>query len=108
MKSWLSDYINVPITQVMINFFYLMLIIVAIAIIIQLLTKLNKIQFKTNRKYQSRLAVCDTVAIDRTHRLVLIRRDNIEHLLLIGGSTAIIIESNIASIESDIVRKYTA
>ncbi|WP_407966146.1 hypothetical protein [Bartonella sp. C271] len=92
----------------MINFFYLMLIIVAIAIIIKLLTKLNKIQFRTSRKYQPRLAICDTVAIDRTHRLVLIRRDNIEHLVLIGGSTAVIIESNIANVESDIVRKYTA
>nr|CBI79250.1 conserved hypothetical protein [Bartonella sp. AR 15-3] len=85
-----------------------MLIIVAIAIIIKLLTKLNKIQFRTNRKCQPRLAVSDTVAIDRTHRLVLIRRDNIEHLVLIGGSTAVIIESNIANVELDIVRKYTA
>ncbi|AQX21408.1 hypothetical protein Bcsk_007680 [Bartonella sp. CDC_skunk] len=108
MKGWLSDYINVPITQVMINFLYLIIIIVAITIVIKLLTNLNKIQFRTTSKSQPRLAICGTVAIDRIHRLVLIRRDNTEHLVLIGGPTATIIESNITSVESDVVKKYTA
>jgi flagellar protein FliO/FliZ len=42
-----------------------------------------------------RLAVVETAAVDVRHRLVLVKRDNMEHLLLIGGPTNIVVESNI-------------
>jgi len=42
-----------------------------------------------------RLAVIDAAAVDGRRRLVLVRRDNIEHLLMIGGPTDIVVESNI-------------
>jgi len=48
------------------------------------------------RGRQPRLAVVDAVAVDGRRRLVLVRRDNTEHLLMIGGPTDILIESNIA------------
>src|SRR5258708_6997786 len=48
------------------------------------------------RGRQPRLAVIDAAAVDARRRLVLIRRDNTEHLLMIGGPTDIVIESNIA------------
>jgi flagellar protein FliO/FliZ len=47
------------------------------------------------RGRQARLAVIDAAAVDARRRLVLIKRDNIEHLLMIGGPTDIVIESNI-------------
>ncbi|WP_417434239.1 flagellar biosynthetic protein FliO [Hoeflea sp.] len=45
---------------------------------------------------QPRLAVLDATAVDTRRRLVLIRRDDVEHLVMIGGPTDIVIESRIA------------
>jgi hypothetical protein len=42
-----------------------------------------------------RLAVIDAMAIDGRRRLVLVRRDNIEHLLLIGGPSDVVVEQAI-------------
>ncbi len=47
------------------------------------------------RGRQPRLAVIDAANVDGRRRLVLIRRDNIEHLLMIGGPTDVVIEPNI-------------
>jgi flagellar protein FliO/FliZ len=47
------------------------------------------------RGRQPRLAVIDAAFIDARRRLVLVKRDNTEHLLMIGGPTDIVIESNI-------------
>ena len=44
-----------------------------------------------------RLAVLDAAAIDTRRRLVLVRRDDVEHLIMIGGPTDVVIESRIAS-----------
>jgi hypothetical protein len=49
----------------------------------------------TARGRQPRLAVIDAATIDGRRRLVLIRRDNIEHLIMIGGPTDVVIEPNI-------------
>jgi len=48
------------------------------------------------RGRQPRLAVIDVASVDVRRRLVLIRRDNTEHLLMIGGPTDIVIEPNIS------------
>lgn len=45
---------------------------------------------------QPRLAVLDAAAVDTRRRLVLVRRDDVEHLIMIGGPTDIVIESRIA------------
>src|SRR5438093_4589580 len=47
------------------------------------------------RGRQPRLAVIDAAAVDARRRLVLIRRDNVEHLLMIGGPSDIVVEQNI-------------
>src|SRR5580704_8402227 len=44
---------------------------------------------------QPRLAMIDAATVDDSRRLVLVRRDNTEHLLLIGGLTDIVVEPNI-------------
>src|SRR4051812_49487372 len=55
----------------------------------------NRLGANTNRGRMPRLAVIDAAAVDGRRRLVLVRRDNIEHLLMIGGPTDIVVESNI-------------
>jgi flagellar protein FliO/FliZ len=55
----------------------------------------NRLGANTNRGRMPRLAVIDAAAVDGRRRLVLVRRDNIEHLLMIGGPTDIVVETNI-------------
>jgi Flagellar biosynthesis protein, FliO len=45
----------------------------------------------------ARLGISEYYEIDKTRRLVLVRRDDTEHLLLIGGSQDIVVEADIAS-----------
>ncbi len=47
---------------------------------------------------QPRLQVLDAAAVDSRRRLVLVRRDNTEHLIMIGGPSDIVIESGIVDI----------
>src|ERR1700747_3082520 len=47
------------------------------------------------RGRQPRLAVIDQATVDGRRRLVLIRRDNVEHLLIIGGPTDVAVAQNI-------------
>jgi hypothetical protein len=47
------------------------------------------------RGRQPRLAVIDAAPVDGRRRLVLVRRDNVEHLLMIGGPSDIVVEMNI-------------
>ena len=45
--------------------------------------------------HQGRVAVIDAAAVDGRRHLILIRRDNVEHLLMIGGRSDVVIEANI-------------
>ena len=55
----------------------------------------NRIGANTQRGRMPRLAVIDAAAVDGRRRLVLVRRDNVEHLLMIGGPSDIVVETNI-------------
>lgn len=45
------------------------------------------------RKGTRRLKIIETLAVDPRRRLVLVRRDGVEHLLLIGGGSDVVVES---------------
>jgi hypothetical protein len=55
----------------------------------------NRLGGGNARGRQPRLAVIDAATVDGRRRLVLIRRDNVEHLLMIGGPTDVVVEPNI-------------
>jgi hypothetical protein len=48
----------------------------------------------------ARLMVTDAAPVDSHRRLVLVRRDDVEHLIMIGGPTDIVIESGIGKAAS--------
>src|SRR6516164_4558491 len=49
----------------------------------------------TVRGRQPRLAVIEFASVDARRRLLLVRRDNVEHLMMIGGPTDVVVEANI-------------
>jgi hypothetical protein len=55
----------------------------------------SRLGANTQRGRMPRLSVIDAAAVDGRRRLVLVRRDNVEHLLMIGGPTDIVVEPNI-------------
>jgi flagellar protein FliO/FliZ len=44
-----------------------------------------------------RLGVSEQAAVDSRRRLVLVRRDDVEHLIMTGGPVDVVIETNIAA-----------
>ncbi|WP_375656877.1 flagellar biosynthetic protein FliO [Bartonella sp. CM120XJJH] len=99
MVIWLSEQIGVSAAKIIISFLFFIITIVAITVIILFLRRLSTGRFSNNRKKSlSRLALCEVISIDRARRLVLVRCDNKEHLLLIGGLTDVVVESDISSI----------
>src|SRR5580692_6485213 len=49
----------------------------------------------STRGRQPRLGVIDYASVDARRRLILVRRDNVEHLIMIGGPTDVVVEANI-------------
>lgn len=72
------------------------LALLSLFIVLWLLRKRAPSPFvRGGRNRQPRLQVLDAAAVDARRRLVLVRRDNVEHLIMIGGPTDIVIESGI-------------
>jgi len=60
-----------------------------------LVRKFGAARLAAGRGRQPRLAVIDAAAVDGRRKLIIIRRDNVEHLLMIGGPTDVVVETNI-------------
>ena len=48
-------------------------------------------------KAEKRLAVMEQASIDNRRRLILVRRDNVEHLIMTGGPVDVVIETGIGA-----------
>ena len=85
----------------------LVITIVAIILVVWLL----KFAFNASRNglgnRVKRLGVISTAAVDNKRQLVIIRRDNKEHLIMIGGPTDVVIETGIDPEESVIQKTPT-
>ncbi len=52
-------------------------------------------RFMAKTKQHSRLGIVEMATVDAKRRLVLVRRDQQEHLLLLGANSELVIESGI-------------
>ncbi|MBN8975158.1 MAG: flagellar biosynthetic protein FliO [Rhizobiales bacterium] len=78
-------------------FFAFVAVLVLIGVVAWLVRRFagNRLGGSAGRGRMPRLAVIDAAAVDGRRRLVLVRRDNVEHLLMIGGPSDIVVEQNI-------------
>src|SRR5258708_3840602 len=78
-------------------FFFVIVVLALLALAFWLLRRFGagRLGGGAARGRQPRLAVIDQATVDGRRRLVLIRRDNVEHLLIIGGPTDVVVEQNI-------------
>ncbi|MCR9212414.1 MAG: flagellar biosynthetic protein FliO [Proteobacteria bacterium] len=74
-----------------------LLIVLGLIALVTLLARKFGMVPKVQRKpgSPSRLSISDMTAIDAKRRLVLIRRDEKEHLLLLGPERDLVVEQNI-------------
>src|SRR3984893_16583598 len=68
--------------------------LIALAIVFRL-TVAHRLRVPGGRTRQPRLGLVDAFSLDGQRQLVLIRRDNIEHLVMIGGPNDVLVESQI-------------
>lgn len=80
---------------------------IAILVAALLLTLIFRLTFgrrlrlpRNGRARPPRLGTVDAFDLDRQRQLVIVRRDNVEHLLMIGGPNDLVIESEIIRAES--------
>jgi len=67
----------------------------------------RRIRSSGAKKGPRRLDVVDVFDLDRERQLVIVRRDNTEHLLLIGGPNDLLVEGAIARPEGPAARAAT-
>ena len=76
------------------------IVLVLIVLGVWLLKLVFSASSNIGRGRNRRLSVVDTLALDPKRQLVIVRRDNVEHLLLVGGPQDIVVEGNIAAEEA--------
>ncbi|MCB1417631.1 MAG: flagellar biosynthetic protein FliO [Notoacmeibacter sp.] len=93
--DWLAEIFGEGLAQVIVWGVGLLLLLILLLIVIRLFRAAIPGTFIAGGSRKHRLAVIDAAAVDSTRRLVLVRRDNTEHLLLIGGSNDLVVEAGI-------------
>lgn len=74
----------------------LVTVLILIGLLYWLVQRFSGIRFAgAARGRVPRLALIDALAVDGRRKLVLVRRDNVEHLILIGGTSDLVVEPSI-------------
>lgn len=96
MKEWLSGIVGESAANIVGFILIFAIILGGIFVVLSVIRRFSGGTFVSNgRARQPRLSVMDAAAVDSRRKLVLIRRDDVEHLLLIGGPTDVVVEQNI-------------
>lgn len=78
------------------NLWYFVSALVVLAIVVLAIVVIKSLGGSVRGRRGSRLGVSEYYELDKTRRLVLVRRDGVEHLLMIGGERDLVIETGIA------------
>jgi hypothetical protein len=101
MLEWVQDLGGPQVATALLWAVAALALLVLVLVVIRLVRSLTFGTFVAGgRNRKTRLAVMDATAVDSHRRLVLIRRDDIEHLLLIGGPTDVVVERDIRLAQS--------
>src|SRR5580658_6467386 len=66
-----------------------------VLVILYRLAFAHRLRVPGGRTRQPRLGLVDAFSLDGQRQLVLVRRDNVEHLIMIGGPNDVLVESQI-------------
>lgn len=80
---------------------YIIIAAVVIAALILLTVISRALNSRVRGRRGKRLGVSEYRELDQTRRLMLVRRDDVEHLILVGGGQSLVIEQNIYPHDED-------
>lgn len=96
MREWLEGLAGPEYAMALL---WTLLALILLAVVLVVVRLVRNVTFGTfvagGRNRKTRLAVMDATAVDSHRRLVLVRRDDVEHLILIGGPTDVVVEQDI-------------
>ena len=84
------------------RFLFALIFVIALIGLLALIARRAGFGYPTAFKkptHARRLQIIETASVDGRRRLVLVRRDNVEHLLLIGQNTETVVETGIQTIQ---------
>ena len=96
MPTWLEDIAGPNFAPAVLWTLLALVVLVIVLVIVRIVRSMTFGTFVAGgRNRKTRLAVMDAAAVDSHRRLVLVRRDDVEHLILIGGPTDVVVERDI-------------
>jgi flagellar biogenesis protein FliO len=97
MYNWIQNTFQVgeSVAQGLALIISLAVVLALFGLFIFIIKRLMGGRITQSRGRQPRIGLMDSAAIDNRRRLLLVRRDNIEHLILVGGPTDVVVEQNI-------------
>ncbi len=96
MSNWINNLFGLNLSPALSYVVLFVAVVVGLMLLVWIARKLLGGTFVSGgRGRHLRLAVMDATPVDSRRRLVLVRRDDVEHLILIGGPTDVVVEQNI-------------
>lgn len=89
-----------PIVKFALILAIVLILVGAFIVVLRRMTGGKLVPSGSERSRLPRLGIVDVYDLDRSRQLVLLRRDNVEHLILIGGPNDTVIETNIVRVAS--------
>ena len=90
MTEWLSGIVGEAVAPYASIAIGLLVVFLLIALLFRLLKAVSSGKFGT--MHQNRLGIVEAIALEGKRRLVIVRRDDKEHLILIGGQNDLVVE----------------
>ncbi len=96
MRDWLAGIVGENMATGALLIIVTVAIVLAFVILLMVFRGFSGTVVRSNKRTrQARLAVIDAAVVDSKRRLVLVRRDDVEHLVMIGGPSDVVIEAGI-------------
>lgn len=106
MPSWLDKILNSQFVMIGLAGLAFLIALWLVIVIVRMLTG-GRLRTSSGRTRQARLGIVDAFDLDRQRQLIIVRRDNTEHLIMIGGPNDLVIESEIVRVEARESRRLT-
>ncbi len=84
---------------------YIIAVLVVLGLLILVAILIRTLGSRSASRRGGRLGLSETYDIDKSRQLVLLRRDDVEHLILIGGPQDLVIETNISEERASTIRQ---
>lgn len=102
IEQWLGVDFSQPM-EFIIAFVVVMVLIALVTMIIRGIMMRGGDGFRGRAQKRQRLFVGEWVRVDEKRRLLLVRRDDVEHLLLVGGNSDLVVEQDVSSLKPQIL-----